>query len=1075
MAEPGEAQVVVEKPKKTGWIKKGGKWVWNKGLKLVGPPQQFIAAGMTHSTPEVAALCKKLKEGADKLSPAKAIHLMKMVYIHLKTGTVDKKTAEVLGEILEKFYLRQGVRDNFSKSTDQIISQGFKAGRFGKHPPLRDFIDGLVSISANKEGLTLEQYATRMRNKGLLSLTEDQVIAVARITVHLRGGEFPDIAYRLTGSRTALTVTDEAALLLELHSANLATRNAIVQTSNSLFDSVNRNLSTMRRNPVATQIVDRITKVISEGTYESAQHAVGQAISDNEVNKTLTSLLEREINLTEAHDIAQARSQTGVTYRDINREVTKIQKTAQETRAKVADFLKAVSEAKTAESMGEALSKSPKFARRLVPFLRLITGNETLMQEIDALRVLEKASGETGEAVRTGVKGRARFARSLISGAKTRLRGAASRLSPIWSAIKFFPSKTYIEIAEMRVKGVRPRRLGRAFGYAAATVAAGYGIYKIGGYIKKRIWGTQQEQEEARKILEAQWGIKLSDETFKLLTSPGLAKDFFDTQLDIFKPPEFKEPIDETELAKRLAETKLFINPFWLNELAKEVEKIVKKKGAKIADIKNKLNEMKGSAWWRKGYFSTFGGIYIEHFSRQLKIERTAINQLKKNHDLFILIWEAVNDGSLPRSSAQHFVRHAAAVAPMYGDIIRKRAGLKPSERPTVRQSLDDVEWRLQLYLRSVLLENAIPQGSLMDVYDQYAMAKPKKSPEESSKDFKKRLGKYQKFVKGFKIILDKYRKDEKVRQRLNAFRLKDNEAVYVEKKGKRIIWNIEILAKKVAEGKIDYAKAKEKHIIADNIFQKLRVYDRKLVEFVYKYSYVTDKTQNGLLKWLKDKANAEPKSIVNAEEIIKHFQGQTANMRGMTPGDIYKFAEKQRERGQFPKGSFVVGYGVTGPAFRDKLKRPRSVKVVPTPKPAPPKLFNEEKFKDAIHEALNTKPRIRGRLRKALIEEYRVRRVIKKRFENKPENLEKYVAERLVGLLWSNEKADSALLEGAGITVKKDEKGNITAAFPDAKSEKYNDFKKLVAAACNTKKGARITIERARRPRRRRKPKIPF
>jgi hypothetical protein len=237
-----------------------------------------------------------------------------------------------------------------------------------------------------------------------------------------------------------------------------------------------------------------------------------------------------------------------------------------------------------------------------------------------------------------------------------------------------------------------------------------------------------------------------------------------------------------------------------------------------------------------------------------------------------------------------------------------------------------------------------------------------------------------------FNNLLKLYSEDPDATKRLNAFVLRSE-----REKGdmEEIYANMPNFVRSVADGRMDYAKAKAQYNVADDVFARLGIFDRELMKFVYTNSKIGPGGYVGMLRWLRDNA----KSIKNGTEVVKLFQRNSSQFIGMideNPNKVegkcadlisqktssYEKEEESRE-GKWAKvkGFFVMPktperwYVQTAEPFnswtvRDVVPRKGSIVTKPTPPQSAPvkveatPVAGEDKLRTAVHKALFPKPR---------------------------------------------------------------------------------------------------------------------
>ncbi len=779
---------------------------------------------------EMKSLCQKYREGIKALSADDTLEIMKKVYLHLKTGRLDKDTTASLYDILERLYLRKDVLARISQSNDPVIARG-----------LRPFMQDVIAASAKEARVQPADYIQLARRKpDMLKLEDDQIVRMARIIG--KGEADPIAVINARFGAGLITRQEHAALMLELNSKNIVPRSAVVQAYNNLARDARTFLraSFQSNDPACVRVLQEIDKGLASGAVASADETIVGIFKNEALREDLRRALGPGSNA----------------------------------------LLTELSKANTIKEMETALSgigtafTAPSTASDLVTLLGAMGQHHDLVATLEARRVLDQSTTEIANAIRAASLGRAKFARGILPAIGENVEAGARgayRLGKFGASPVAVPSGMALdEFAEARVSGVRARRIARG---AIFTILAAGGLALSYQAIKYFTWGkTAREREAAREILAKTWNVGIKIETANKMKGSQVAEDFFTNKLlysNSSKLADDLSPKNEAQLNALLKRPGLFIHPANINELAAEVDGLIKtmrQQGKSDDEIKEALDDRVTGDWRKKGYFLTPGELFMERFGKELNLTRDMINYLKAtvlgaNHtELFTLLWVGIRDGSLPRTFAADVASQIyAAISDETGSAsagktngqltleaiqgqLAKRKTLNYETLPSVRDSLAEAG------ITSIyLLKTPIPAGSLMDFYDQYA----------TSRDDEK-------IKAGFQAMLVQYASDPEAAKRLNDFRLGPEEAIY---------GNVPTIVRRVAEGTLSLDKARAQHTVADEIFARLTPldeskpgFDRGLIEFVYLNS---DAKGNGMLKWLKD----HKQHIKNGPELVKEFQ----------------------------------------------------------------------------------------------------------------------------------------------------------------------------------------------------------
>jgi hypothetical protein len=910
----------------------------------------------------------------------------------------------MLTEILEKMYNRNDVMLRIAESsrTGQLIewiTQGVK-----QHPPLKEFIEGLIKRTAEKEGVDPIEYLKNVRiNKGN-KLEDDQLTRVARI-IGDEAKKTDPVAE--IGKRFGVEIPsdEKAALMLELHSKQIVPRADILKQGNASYDAVAASLRVLMNDPATDtagrRLLGEINLAVRTGSFKSADEAIiGVFKNDkfrmaflNEFGPKSQELLERFANAGSIADLAAITSR--VRYSGL--------------------------------TLGAAIYAPPE-TQKFIQLLQKLSVYSELHQQMGAVKVFEQSLYDIRQAVLTGIRDRGAFARGFGPAAAERAKGAGWGLvgagKVVLTPVIAPGAEALEEFGEARVKGVKPRRIGRGVAWSAVTLAAAGAMVWIGSGIYG--WFTKGD-EEIREQLSKQWGVPLSKDTFKRMRSSELATTFFSTRLRYAFPPNVLKANSEQQVLGMFAHEGLYINPYRLDAIASGIERLIaqRKKEKKSDDqIMTEINRLIKTEWKKPevGYFVNKGGLFSEYFCSQLRIiDRDFINMLKKNPETFVLTWAAIQDGSISRTDAVRFARSLYindAWRTKLTDVVVER--FKAATIPTVRDSLISAG-----IAPSMILEHPIKSGSFMEFYDQNAV----RWPEYYKTHFRQTLALYQ--------------ANENARKTLNSVALAPDEFVY---------GNISEFVNALMNDPAFLKTAKEKHIIANLVFARLGIYGvteehRNFIDFAYKHSDPTGKGSAGFMKWLISSG----KRIRNAEAILKNVYSDATLFEGQPLDQVVKIMEDAKRISWYRK----KGWFWSLPTRELKTPLPTERDIIPmviiAPAPAEkpaPVTAAKPKIEQMIKAVLNEKPEVRpargrrpARIGRPIIEEVSPAIGPGKKFKTR-EDFEARVSELFRGMA-SNYKKDNKVknrLDKGGVKIS--EKGEITV--PEKTAKQYKDFRDL-------------------------------
>ncbi len=840
---------------------------------------------------EMKTLCEKYRKGIDSLRPADAIELMKKIYVHLETGTLDADTTSSLYGILERLYLRPNVLAAVNSSTDPIVAKGFR-----QHPGMREALEKHIARSAAKKKLTPANYQDLARLKPeMRRLENDQIIRMARIIGKDEADPVAAITRSFGVGAKATTLPEQAALMLELNSKGIVTERAVAELYINHADNAIAALGKMRTSDAATQrVLLEIQNDILSGKVASADDAIVGIFKNEKLREDLQKIL-------------------GPGSKSLLDELSKATNLKE-----MAALLKGVEKfpkgVPNPERLVNALNSFavPLNAEHFINNLSVMGNRVELVGALQARRVLDSSTTEMFNAVRALSLQRAKDMRGLgpaaIETSTNAVVGGAKLVKFGLSPVIAPGTRAFENFAEAEVASVRPRKIIKGTLWTTAAV----GSFALMSWLVYHFeWGKDKtEREEARLKLQKLWKVSITTATANSIRDSPIADGFFRNWFDIHSLEKLGSrlvPKNDKELNELLTEggssasakkqVPLYVHPAWINELAAEVDaqiKDMKKQGKTDTEIKAALTAMVTTSWRDKGYFLTPGEAFIESFARDLfgndPEKRPMIDYMKaavlgekkpetsvkkpetsvKHPELFTLLWSGIRDGSLPRTFAADVALNLYAIIsddtldPKTGKIkgelaferIKKQLEVRKAavypNLPSVRDTLAKAEITDQY-----LLKKPIPPGSLMDIYDQHVVASHDEGMEM-----------------GFKAVLEAYQSDENTAARLDAFRLNPDEVIYGD---------VPDIVAQVAGGTLTLDAARDQHVVADGIFARFNTintasqFDEKnkgLIEFVYENSSVSanGKTQ-GVLDWLKRNA----KNIRNAPKLIEDLEASSA------------------------------------------------------------------------------------------------------------------------------------------------------------------------------------------------------
>lgn len=847
--------------------------------------------GMSHESKPLCDLLNRGLAAKAKNNPKAVSDIMDEVYRYMTTTKgLSRTEGEAATEVLKKLYL---ILPEDAKKSSVASSVKFVRNAYG-------MVSGMEVVFKVAEK----------------TLKEEEVLGIARILSQRIG---PDPAKLGTAFGVKLTPTNSSLLLMELFAKNQNLAITVVDSYDAALRNMLGLLNTVHVNgdKLGGMLLNKFYTKVQSGGYTSAESALLSVFQEDETKKILKDTMDKGIGAREAKLVkavqdegekklaaATSAMQKKVIQQRTDSRIIGIRKAAEKTKKQAAEFIDALAGTKSFDEVKSISKPVPTEARRIIELVRDLSASTSLKEQVEARRLLESVAkpviaAKEAEARSIGAGGRAVGGRFERAGLRVQAR-VGRMFGPFADDIRLFRN-----VPEARARAAWSLTKRAAFPLAVGAGAA-YGIYWY-------FWGREsKEREKAREELSIKWGVEISKGTYDLMKSSPFSDNFFQKWLDYGHISSLGRlvPQNEADIRALVSRKDLFVNPARLSDLAVAVSRHVdnlKKQGKSDADIAKSLDGRVRGDWRAAGFFLTPGELYVEQFSKQLNLSREIANYLKQDSNFLVLLWAAIRDGSLPRASTAGFARAVFADKAQLRklkDIVESRAKIPVFDRPSVRDSLETAGIRYP----SFLLENPIRQGSLMDLYDQYATYDAKSH------------------AASFKSMLERYVKDDKARERLDAFKLGRDETVY---------GNISSLVEAVVDdrkygpGRMSVADyARRESIIASNVFERLGVSDRNAVKFVYNPEY-SQKEGSGLVKWFINNAKfirlGKDEKSSKAHDIIQAFRNNESAFRGKDFATIEKRAqdlvakEKFEDKGWYMKTDMPF----QGRSVRDTVPRP--------------------------------------------------------------------------------------------------------------------------------------------------------